>query len=255
MEVPPLRPADFDVVLNGATIAAGRYTRPYREVLLPHEWFLRDLFDIDIDDVHTLVELAATFGPISPWGERSLSLISEREKQSLGGYRELQKLAAELDHPGLVVTADIVRLHLRTLRALSRHWSASSKDEKPSDIARAWTDNGFLKPKSNEQAWDWWEDNLNAALAPFHVRISTTYGWGDESITIYSAAALQLWNAAVEGIPTRKCANETCGRDFIRQEGRAAQGQHRVVGVQFCSKSCAQAQSQRALRRRKRSQA
>lgn len=51
------------------------------------------------------------------------------------------------------------------------------------------------------------------------------------------------------------CASETCGRAFWVQEGRSEHGQHRTVGVKFCSKQCASAQTQRARRRRLKGQA
>lgn len=37
------------------------------------------------------------------------------------------------------------------------------------------------------------------------------------------------------------CANERCGREFVWQEGRSEQGQHRSKGVMYCSRACARA--------------
>ncbi|MFD9123567.1 hypothetical protein [Kitasatospora sp. NPDC059571] len=65
-------------------------------------------------------------------------------------------------------------------------------------------------------------------------------------------AFLQLYNHLAEGAAVRTCANHNCGRDFVRQRGRANYGQHRTTGVKYCSRECARAQAQRDLRRRRR---
>jgi hypothetical protein len=60
-----------------------------------------------------------------------------------------------------------------------------------------------------------------------------------------------LWNDMLAGESYRICQNETCGRVFQHQLGRATQAQHRSTGVRYCSATCARAQANRAYRRRR----
>jgi hypothetical protein len=67
---------------------------------------------------------------------------------------------------------------------------------------------------------------------------------------LVSVCALELFNHIAETATYRPCANETCGRLFVRQEGRAQAGQHRKKRVAFCSQRCLRQQKQREYRRR-----
>jgi hypothetical protein len=69
---------------------------------------------------------------------------------------------------------------------------------------------------------------------------------------LYHICCLELYNHIVENATYHARQNETCGRTFVRQQGRAVHGQNRLRGVKYCSAHCARAQAQRQLRRRKR---
>lgn len=70
--------------------------------------------------------------------------------------------------------------------------------------------------------------------------------------SVPTALMVQLHNLVVDGLKIRRCANETCGRPFTRQRGRARKGQYRNSGVIYCDAACGKAQMQREYRRRNR---
>jgi hypothetical protein len=95
------------------------------------------------------------------------------------------------------------------------------------------------------------EGTLNAALGGFSVG---TKEFTDRYSSVYSNVFLQIYNYMVEEATVRQCANETCGLQFVRQRDRANFGQHKTQGVKYCKRSCARAQAQRELRRRRKSE-
>lgn len=67
---------------------------------------------------------------------------------------------------------------------------------------------------------------------------------------LFEVCATELFNHIAGNAQYLTCANETCRRRFVLQQGRAVHRQHRTTGVKYCSASCANAQAQRAARRR-----
>jgi hypothetical protein len=110
--------------------------------------------------------------------------------------------------------------------------------------------------------WDRFQSELNNGLRWYHVHIDVqhtptelmpeaTFVPGLDEIGLYSALCLQVLNALVEGLPPRRCADDTCPNWFLRQEGRALQDQRKTKAVLYCSNSCASRHTQRERRRRR----
>ena len=100
-----------------------------------------------------------------------------------------------------------------------------------------------------------------AALRDFQVRVDVEVVGqspaddlqvGEVETTLYSAGMLQLVNDLAANETVRRCANEACGRPYVRQLGRSTYGGHRRDGTRYCSSTCARAQYQREKRRRDR---
>jgi hypothetical protein len=101
---------------------------------------------------------------------------------------------------------------------------------------------------------------LNAGIQPLGPRVEIEtldepeggYVIGRPYPRITSALCMQMLAFICDGLPAKICENESCGRYFVRQNGRSVYGQFRTTGVRFCSKLCARAETQRQYRNRKR---
>lgn len=121
-------------------------------------------------------------------------------------------------------------------------------------LAAPWSDRHLPPPVSELDALDTLVRSLNGALASLgpHMAIQGPESWWNPVPRLSAAMFLQALAFVSDGLPARQCANEACRQWFTRQRGRAQYGQHRTVGVLYCSASCAKAQTQRDYRRRKR---
>jgi hypothetical protein len=159
------------------------------------------------------------------------------------------------DHIGYFpVHAAEVAIRVRCVQRATDHLIAYRENRPLQDV---WPD-----CKDEDEAWHRFTRITGAALRDFHVRVEVqtrhepaeewTIG-GVHQPTLYSIAMLQLVNDLAEEVPFLRCANEACGRLFVRQRGRTTYGGNRMRGVMYCSSTCARAQYQREKRRRDRS--
>jgi hypothetical protein len=188
---------------------------------------------------------------------------TERFNQTVEHY-----LARRGDGPNthLVETLAEFRLGARVLRDLVTAARISHLDEPP--VAVRWesipeeamnekradlADWGMEFDAQEEAVEIFLRQVLTDGLRPFHPRVVYVGGEAADPFVaapLYAVCCLELFNHLVEAAQVRVCANDSCRRPFVRQRGRAEQGQHRTRGVKYCSSHCARAQAQRVYRRR-----
>jgi hypothetical protein len=233
------------------------------EVAAPDDFFLREALEVDPRDRSAVLEFVRNWG--MPQGPHQTyddcladSLLDTHYLASLrrhDRHRESVRRVSE--------RSDTAVLHVRelgpcfdTLQALAAHWVdyciGGSRQ-----LRSAWLNRpGVSPPRDRNEAWEYFETALNAALRPFQIRVGISNR--DPSIPMEVGAAgfvgvasLQLANIIADDLPVRLCANETCDRPFTVQRGRAQRARYQRSDAMYCSAACARAQAQRRYRSRK----
>lgn len=156
-----------------------------------------------------------------------------------------------------------VRYAIFLMRDLIAAWRALQGDLDPTTHAWEFPLWAFRSRASDDPPWE--PDGPAAllhlasawGLTPFSPYLRT-FEPGEDPVPLFAGEAaawnyccMELFNHIVEQAEYKFCANEPCNRLFVRQEGRALHGQHRMTGTKYCSSGCARAQAQRAYRRRR----
>jgi hypothetical protein len=237
---------------------------------LPEDFYLRELMEVQPDDPAAAATLFRTYGLLFDLEGRELNTqnydIDVRDE-----IDAIPRHNPEWEKWTSGVHRDLVRVHLETAQSAVETWLACQRENGLEELVEPWVTKETLADLQDQTShapsrfrtlddvrelliWtevQELEDTLNAALSKYSV------GIGDLSTrhpTVYSVAFLQLYNHLAEGASVRSCDNENCRRSFVRQRGRAEYGQHRTTGIKYCSRECARAQAQRALRRRRRAE-
>jgi hypothetical protein len=239
-----------------------------------------ELADLDLDDERAILNFVRRFGVLGVAHEHfalfrtlpgfdsevlarlAAAWPTERFNQSVEDYLERR---GDGPNTTLVETLEEFRFGARVLRDLLTAARVSQLAEPPTAIGWKSIPEDALTAKRAELAdygveLDGYDEAidiflrgvLTEGLRPFHPRVLNADDPADSFVDapLYAVCCLELFNHLVEHVDVKVCANETCGRQFARQRGRAEHGQHRTRGVKFCSNQCARAQMQRAYRRR-----
>jgi hypothetical protein len=219
----------------------------------PGETYL-ELAAVDLDDAAAIIDFASTFGVLG---------VRDDDYSAFRRFAFFQKVEQTLKTetrwgvvsqlPQYVETLGEFRFGARFMRDLVSayrvvrdeldvaevEWHALPSDEQPTSLRGA----ADLLRLALEPALKAYSPRV--FLVPWVPRPSADG-------MVYTRCCAELYNHIVEGADYRVCANETCGRLFVRQRGRAKHGFHRLEGVRFHDAACARAQTQREYRRRKR---
>jgi hypothetical protein len=212
-----------------------------------------ELCTVELDDPEAILEFVNAHGVLSVRHEdfRSVpaTIAPRSELDELAAVRAVigEELAGRIFAAGVVPLVETLaefRFGAMAIRRMETAWRAYQDPE---------------DERSRHEAARFLERWLGSALWAFPPTVALEYladdsprtgRWG--SVPLYSICCLQLFNHMTQGNVARPCANETCTKIFVHQEGRAEYRQHRTRGVKFHSASCAQAQAQREYRRRQR---
>jgi hypothetical protein len=239
---------------RGPAIGPNRKSHPLRE--LPPEFVLREVLDVDLGLVDDHLDKLRRDD-----GSWNTSLADDAAAcRRLRIDAELTAIADAFDDGWcgrLSAPGDIVWRRpdlfdkvgpvggILRMRTLVDHLVAAQDGEPLGDV---W---GYLygDDLDDEACWTHFASTLNPFLA---LPVGVVPADGQFVAGFDVAMAFQVRQLVQERLPFRTCANERCGRRFVRHRGVAQAGQHRVEGgVKFCSPACTSAQVQREYRRRK----
>jgi hypothetical protein len=231
------------VVVMPARIVGGTHVEYHgrREVRrLPEELAIRGLVDLDLHDEAAVVQFVSDHGMINKRSSNTDQLIEAID------YSDTPQPNDET-----MVRITDVQYWLLTAQLLARHCIAARCGE---DVLEVWrASRGY---DSVDSAKFNYIGFLNRAMSSYSVHIFAEYEIDGElrvnldlEVGLFSALCTQLFNIEVANERVNRC--ERCRGGFVHQLGRANHQQYRKSGVQYCSKSCANAAAQQKYRERK----
>jgi hypothetical protein len=233
-------------------------------VEIPDEMYLRELRELDLSEPEALLKFASQYGQLNVWGlETGFSELGSRD--DFPALRTRTELEAD-DRAGSGKSPAFSHVngyaaHAIVLRNSAEIWHHYLNAGDAFDVSELQWEGldlmGYRQPINTAEALNYLADTLYAGLADFrpHVLLDGVEQWAGRpaETSLFAALCLQLMNHITERAPYRRCANETCRRVFVRQrDGRARYEIQRTEGVRYCSRRCANAQTQRDYRRSQR---
>ena len=192
------------------------------------------------------------------WKEKWL-LLEAAEKHQLLSPEDAAHLQT-MRHTSVPATeafchVDEMRWTVALIRDIARVWLWAQGELSFTRVQIEWE--SPVRPATEQGPWPAKEEalrmleaTLNLGLAELRPRVSlglaggeNADAWKDEPVSLFSALCVQFANHIIENAKYKKCEN--CGTWFVRQLGRAEQGQHRTTGTKYCSVRCAKAKTQR----------
>lgn len=241
-------------------------SRSSQVVDLPADFYLRELMELPVGNLEAVATLMRQYGLLFglELDELGLRDYDPERVADLKAIPPFHQTIEGVQFHG--VHRDLINFHVQVAQSAITTWLALQRPgglddlvmtEATEELLTAYnavpTNSPMLMADFPSMLLEFrlldFEQAVDAALSKFSIGLS---GLSERQPTVYSVSFLQLYNHLVEKAEFRQCANEPCGKTFVRQRGRAEFGQHRTSGVLYCTRDCARAQAQRQLRRRRR---